>query len=470
MTNTRILLAVSSILVGCSGEAPRQPVGPLPGAVVSTPLATSSVADAPSTPPLPKKLEFEVVLEQSKLHDGGDAMYFQHLEVDDGILLVASMPPKAFMIRGSKVEALPGFFEGLRSPAPDWGPNDYMVGGLEGTMKDLRFDIYAPSTVYSDVVEGTPHHWKTRSGTKKGATAKQGAWVTVGTITEPITTPKGARLYEKANRGETASGGFSFRFDGPAKSDVLPKPTPGKNGCKAALLGHPFLTYLKDGTLVGFGTLCTSGEDPLAIGKLDGVAPPFQSIGSRFAPGHIAAEHFRGDTATVYPLPGAEKVADFATFETLLRPSGELVMVTQIAGPKRNQAYVAQFDGKQWVDLTPANPPEQLQGYISPDNVLYLFHQSGGFRQKQGGWEPIALDRSEECGTEWVSDTSALPGGDLLVSGAPHCLWHIGQGSVHGELVELPNDLFTGKVVVHQGEAYMFADGMHGATLLHVKP
>ena len=402
-------------------------------------------------------------------------MYFTSIALDQGLFVVASSPPKAFLVQESKVTPMPRFFDGIRSPAPDWPAEELMVSDLGGTIDHMTFGISAPGTEYADRVEGSPGHWRTRSRSMKGSKATQASWVTERTISEPVTTRKGARFYEIApSYLAPASAGFSFRFDGPSHGEKLPKPLGGKHGCQYAMLGHPFLKMMTDETLIGLGTLCTSGKDEVSTAKLEGAAPPFQSISPRLGSGHLAAEHWKDGHSDVYPLPNAEQVADFASFDFVVRPgpagADELYVVTQVVGKTGNRAYVGRFDGLQWLDATPPNPPEQLLPFESKTNELYLFHQSIGFRYKPGGWEPIALEHSKDCGTDWMSKAAEAPRGDLFVSGGVGCLWRISPGSTQGALVTLPDHRFVGDMISHQGSFYMFADGASGQSLLRLKP
>jgi hypothetical protein len=316
--------------------------------------------------PRPSPIFFETLLDKERAgNTEPDAISFSFLKLADGLFVVVNMPPTAFVVRAGEVKPLPGFFAGLRSPSPDWPPEMFYVSSLSGTLDPLSFDIYAPATEYRDGVSGKPGRWKTRSGRRTGAKATQPAWVVPETISEPLTTQKGARLYEVAPEAfAPARVGFSFRFDGPARGEKLPVPAPGTNGCRFAVLGHPLLTQNADGSLMGLGTLCTSGDDEISTSKLDGIAPPFQWISPRLTHGQLAVERWVDGKSVVLPLPGAERVADFAPFDfvRVAKPGGEsLYVASQVVGAKGNEGYLAEFDGAGFRNVTPPGPPGALQ-------------------------------------------------------------------------------------------------------------
>jgi hypothetical protein len=316
--------------------------------------------------PRPSPIFFETLLDKERAgNTEPDPISFSFLKLADGLFVVVNMPPTAFVVRAGEVKPLPGFFAGLRSPSPDWPPEMFYVSSLSGTLDPLSFDIYAPATEYRDGVSGKPGRWKTRSGRRTGAKATQPAWVVPETISEPLTTQKGARLYEVAPEAfAPARVGFSFRFDGPARGEKLPVPAPGTNGCRFAVLGHPLLTQNADGSLMGLGTLCTSGDDEISTSKLDGIAPPFQWISPRLTHGQLAVERWVDGKSVVLPLPGAERVADFAPFDfvRVAKPGGEsLYVASQVVGAKGNEGYLAEFDGAGFRNVTPPGPPGALQ-------------------------------------------------------------------------------------------------------------
>jgi hypothetical protein len=163
-----------------------------------------------------------------------DAIWFSHLALSDGLLVVANMPAMAFLVRGAEVKPLPDFFRGLSPPDPKW-PTGFAVSGLAGTLEDLRFRVYAPSTEYGYDVRGKPGGWKRTGKGGVGSVARQPAWIDAATISEPLTTRKGARLYEVApGYLARAKEGFSFRFDGPARGEKTPVPLPGKTDIRSS--------------------------------------------------------------------------------------------------------------------------------------------------------------------------------------------------------------------------------------------
>jgi hypothetical protein len=290
------------------------------------------------------------------------------------------------------------------------------------------------------------------------------------TISEPFTTAKGARLYQVAPGYQSpASAGFAFRFDGPSKGEALPRLTRGSHGCRYAMRGHPFMTQLDDGTLVGIGTLCTAGSEYISTALYKGAAPPEQYIVPRFAEGQVAAEHWKGGQSVVHPLPGIEQVASFASFELARRGPHEVYVVTERSLPDRTAAYVGMFDGARWQDVTPPDPPEILTPFVSSTNELYLFHSGASFRRSSTGWERIPFERSQDCAPDVISRAAESPSGDIFAGGAFGCLWRIPKGSLEAKLAPLPNGESVGKMLSHQGELYLLGSSAAGETLLRLK-
>jgi hypothetical protein len=404
-----------------------------------------------------------------------DAVWLTTHPVKEGLLVIVNMPAKAFLVQGAKVTPLPDFFRGIRSPDPSWPAEAFAVSNIEGTLDDISFHIYAPSTEFGDDVRGKPGKLKTRSGKRSGALAKQPDWVDAATISEPITTKKGARIYEAAPAYQApATEGFTFRFDGPSKGEKLPIPAPGKNGCRYAMLGHPLLIQNDDGSIMGLGTLCTSGDQPISTAKLHGVSPPDQSIGPRLTEGHLAVEVWPADpakrnTSTVLPLPGAERVAMFTDFDFVRGKSGELWVVASVDRAKATEGYIAVFEGGTFRDISPPNPPDHLTPFVTSSGALYLLHQAKSFRRNGDGWDRIVLEASNNCGKDWMTRAFELSSGDLLFDGSIGCLWLHEQGSKSARLFDLGQGRSISRTVVSQGEHYFVMRGDEGEMLVRVE-
>ena len=184
---------------------------------------------------------------------------------------------------------------------------EHAVRDIHGLLGDLAFNMYASATGEERDARGRTGAWK---GTR--ATPKQPIWVAPEVVAPPVTTKKGARLLQRAPEAwAEARRGFGFAFEGPSKGEKLPVPAPGKNGCTYRVLGHPFLAVLPDGTLLGVGTECASGQDIISTGKLDGIGWPYQTLVPRLGHGRLIVESWRDGVSTAALLPGGEPVADY---------------------------------------------------------------------------------------------------------------------------------------------------------------
>jgi hypothetical protein len=465
---------LSLCAAGCSGEPARPPsTSPLGAASAAArpsaePSASASAPVASAAPQAKRAPVFVTVLDKNIAENKEpDAVWLSFLPVKEGLLVVVNMPAKAFLVQGAKVTPLPDFFRGIRSPDPSLPAEAFAASGLKGTLDDISAHIYAPSTEFGDDVRGKPGKLKTVSGKRSGVQAKQPDWVDAATISEPMTTKKGARIYEAAPSYQApATEGFAFRFDGPSKGEKLPIPAPGKNGCRYAMLGHPLVIQNDDGSIMGLGTLCTSGDDLISTAKLNGIAPPLQSIGPRLAEGQLAVELWPADPAsrnksTLLPLPGAEKVGQFADFEFVRGKTNELWVVSQIERPKAIGGYIAAFEGGAFRNITPPDPPEHFAPFVTSAGELYLLHQEKSFRRRGDAWERIVLETSKDCGKDWMTRAFELPSGDLLFDGSVGCLWLHEKGSSAARLIDLGQGRSISDSVVSQGEFYfvMRSDG-----------
>lgn len=480
-----LVLSCGLFLCGaaCSAEPVRPPVAAALASASSAarpsaqPSSSASAPVASALPPGKPAPVFVTVLDKDIAENKEpDAVWLSWLPVKEGLLVVVNMPAKAFLVQGAKVTPLPDFFRGIRSPDPSWPAEAFAASGLKGTLDDISFHIYAPSTELGGEVRGKPGKLKTVSGRRSGTVAKQPDWIDAATISEPLTTKKGARIYEAAPDYQApATEGFSFRFDGPSKGEKLPVPAPGKNGCRYAMLGHPLLTQNDDGSIMGLGTLCTSGEDLISTAKLNGVAPPLQSIGPRLTEGQLAVELWPADPAsrnqsTLLLLPGAERVAMFADFDVVRGKAGELWVVSQVERSKAIAGYIAAFEAGAFRNITPPDPPEHFTPFVTSAGELYLLHQEKSFRRRGDTWERIVLETSQQCGKDWMAGAFELPSGDLLFDGLVGCLWLHEKGSSSARLIDLGMGRTISDSVVSQGELYVVLQGDGGQMLARLEP
>lgn len=479
----RASLACVALLSACAPAAPAADT-PSRAATVftssSAPLASASVDASTSSQPVTSApdapiptLRFVRVLDKEIAgNTEPDAITMSWLPVAEGLLVVVNMPAVAFLVKGDKAEPLPHFFDGLRSPCPDWPADAFAVESLSGDLENLSFDLIAPSSGYQDSASGKPGHFRTKSGRKSGSVPKQAAWVDPATISIPFTTKKGARIYSAApDYQAAASAGFRFLFDGPSKGEKLPVPTPGKNGCKYAMLGHPLLTQNSDGSLMGLGTLCENGDQSISTAKLEGVEPPFQSLGPRLGVGALAVEHWIDGKGTILPLPGAERVAEFASFDFVRVPRGSdhLYVVSQVFGEKQSHAYVAEYDGAAFRDVTPPDAAEYMHFTVSSTNELYLFDQRRSFRRRTGGWEPITMQHKGECGKDVIYKAYEAPSGDFFLSGIG-CTWSLKKGATFATLVAIEGAPSIQSMFAFQGQSYFILWGKDGWELMRLVP
>ncbi len=375
--------------------------------------------------------------------------------VAEGLLVLTSPAQDAFLLKGREVVPLPGFFEGLRSPDPDY-PLPFWVSSISGTLQSLSFEVYTPSTIYAARVKGKPGKFRPENKKLVGNEAQQEDWVTTGVISPPIRSPKGNLFLEEANDPDdtTAEAGFRFRALGKLqKGEQLPRPTAGRNGCKYQLLGHPLLHYLPDGSLLGFGLVCNQGSDPLDIGKLMGVAPPFQSVSPRFNVGTLAVEHWKGGGSHVVTLPNAAPLAEFTFVQVTESQEGTFVS-TQVSTPTtRERAYMALFsispgtDSREpkWSDVTPPDPPKALTSFLTRDQTLYALNGGVSFRRRGQAWERLEMDcalasddeQDLDCTDDVVSNVVEASDGTLFMFGYPR-LWMLAPGATRAQTVALP--------------------------------
>lgn len=475
----RAALGCLALLSGCAPAAPTADTPPRAATASTSSSAALASASASSQPvlaapdaPIPT-LRFVRVLDKTIAgNNEPDAITMSYLPLAEGLLVVVNMPAAAFLVKGDKAEPLPHFFDGLRSPCPDWPADAFSVESLQGDLNHLSFDLIAPSSGYQDSASGKPGHFRTTSGKKTGAIPKQAEWIDPATISIPFTTKKGARIYSAAPDYQApASAGFRFLFDGPSKGEKLPVPTPGKNGCKYAMLGHPLLTQNSDGSLMGLGTLCENGDQSISTAKLNGVEPPFQSLGPRLGVGALAVERWIDGKGTILTLPGAERMAEFASFDFVRVPRGadHLYVVSQVSGEKKNHAYVAEYDGTAFRDVTPPDAPEYAHVTVSSTDELYLFAPSKSFRRKPGGWEPITMQHRGECGAGDLYTAYEAPSGDIFLN-ALSCTWSLKKGAAIATLVAIEGSPMIQDMFTFQGQTYFILWGKDGWELMRLVP
>lgn len=459
--------------MGCSGapEAARRPVAvelAAPAVIASAPLPASPLPAAPAVVPVADGLEIVIDEETLGEHEAGVSM----TRIDDGLLVVKNMPATAFLVaQGGTVRPLPDLFRGLRSPMKTWGTLDFSVSDVRGSLDRLAFTISAPATGEEREVSGRSGSWKVSK-----ATPRPPVWLSERTIAPPVTTTKGAHLYEQAPsyQGE-AREGFRFVFDGPSKGEKLPVPSPGTNGCKHRLLGHPFLSVLPDGSLIGVGNACASGAEHVATGKLDGVAWPYQTLLPRLARGPLAAERWRDGVGTVDLLPGAEAVDEYAGVDILARAADDVVVLSQVSdGKGHTRAYVAHHDGRAWTDITPPGAPEWLSAHWTRSGVLHLFAPTRAFRRGASGWEPIEveLDAADDaCQYEQIAGFIENDGGDLYLKGYSSCLWKLPAGSAKASRIRLkgPEGASMRTIEVLGGALYVLTEHGNTGSLLRMR-
>ncbi len=477
-----ILLIGGLLQQACSREAhePR----PLPR---SQPSATSDLTSAkpvtkaaptqPSAVPFP----FDELVPAQRSDQNSETVHLLPHPVAEGLLVLTSPAQDAFLVKGREVVSLPGFFNGLTSPDPNY-PHPFWVSGVSGNLQSLSFDVYMPSTIYSARVKGTPGKFRPEGRKLVGSEAKQEDWITSGVISPPIRTPKGNLFLEEAVDPDdaTAQSGFRFRALGKVlQGEPLPRPTAGRNGCKYQLLGHPVLHYLPDGSLLGFGLVCNQGSDPLDIGKVDGLAPPFQTVSARFNVGTLAVEHWKGGGSHVVTLPNAGPLAEFTFVQVTDNDEGTFIS-TQVSTPQlRARAYMARFavdptaDGQEprWSDVTPPEAPASLTNFLTRDRTLYALDGSVSFRRRAQGWERIEMDcvqftaeESVKCTESNVSNVLEASDGTLFIFGYPR-LWMLAPGAMRAQAVELPKDATMPYFVESAGTLYVQLSTSDGHSL-----
>jgi hypothetical protein len=465
---TALLLLLSS----CTGAPLPAPGSSVPTAIIAPASAPPPPVESapPPAPPARPALVVETVINEDNLGAAENGVVMAR--IDEGILVVRNLPVAAFLVsKEGVVKPLPELFQGLHSPEKTWGPLEFSVTGIHGSLGDLAFTMYAPATGQERDVRGRVGAWKVTKGTPK-----QPIWVSPEVIAPPITTRSGARLYEVAPEYQAeARRGFRFAFEGPAKGEKLPVPAPGKNGCKYRLLGHPFLSFLADGALLGVGTECASGTDYLATGKLDGVGWPYQTLLPRLGHGHLAVERWKDGVSTVDLLPGGDPVADFPGLMISVGPGSEVAVISQVAIGGDSRAYVALFDGSTWSDATPPHAPEWLSPYRSRKGTLHLFDIAGSFRRSGSSWDAIRVEtdaKDDRCKEEALTDfLEPESGSAIFVRGVSGCLWRLPAGASIAERVRLPlaSDAGLGGLIELGGWLYILSDHGTKGTLIRMR-
>ena len=165
--------AAAAILMSCSEVPP--PSNPPPagrrgsapsGAASARPLPASSAPNAPSAPSTSNPLrpppppepdpaaQFEVVLDADTLGAGEGG--FSMARIEEGLLVVRSIPAAAFLVTREGAKPLPDLFKGLRSPVAEWAPLDFSVHGVRGSLVDMAFTMDASASGEVREVRGRP--------------------------------------------------------------------------------------------------------------------------------------------------------------------------------------------------------------------------------------------------------------------------------------------------------------------------
>lgn len=401
---------------------------------------------------------------------GETEMGFGMWSVDEGLLVTRDMPAAAFLVTKTEVKALPGFFEGLHTPVPEWDALDFSISKVKGKLADLSFMMSAPASGEEREVRGTTKKWKV--GAK---TPRPPVWLSPDSISLPIELPSGTRVFERAAGYQSpAKLGFQFEREGPSKGDKMPVPAPGTKGCKHRLLGHPILTVLPHGGLLGLGIECKSGDDLVTTAKLDGVAWPYQTIVPRFSPGALMAEIWSNGSSRVVPIPGAEHIAEFAGASVSMKDENDLVVVSQVPGPNDSQAFVAQFDGTAFKDVTPPHPPFWLEPRRTLDGSLFLFGDGRGFRRTGPGWTDIVYELlgGDDLCKQMTPYQFAEPTSEaaLYLAATGTCLWRLGKGETFARRIPLPPDARVADLLVFDGAAHALVEHDRSASLYRLSP
>jgi hypothetical protein len=437
---TTSLFAIATLLLpACSGAPAPAPGSTAPAASVSPPAASSPPAARSGSPAAasPPAIVVETAIDEDTMGPTEDG--FTMARIAEGILVVRNLPVAAFLIsKDAAPKPLPDLFKGLRSPEKTWEPPAFSVSNLRGSLADLAFTMHAPATGQLRDARGHAGAWKVTS-----ATPKRPVWVAETVICAPLATAGGAQMYQLAPEYQAeARRGFRFAFDGPAKGEKLPTPAAGKNGCKYRVLGHPYLALLPDGALLGVGTECTSGNDLLATGKVEGVAWPYQTLWPRLGHGHLAVERWKDGASTVFLLPGGDPVADYAGAEISVGSASDVAVISQVEIAGKTRVFVAQFNGVAWSDTTPPGASESLTPFRTKKGTLHLFARSGSYRRNGSGWDAIRIEvagKDDACSEETLSDFVETESGDaIFLRGNSACLWRLPAGATTAARVRLP--------------------------------
>lgn len=342
---------------------------------------------------------FETVLDSNAWRSHDCSVRLHSFLVFEERVIVA-FEDQAFYIDAKSDVARPAtdLFEGLPLPK---SPSGVAVRALSAEHGELNLTLVTcefederkiPRWLPTEV-RGRPGRWAAVSRTA----LRPGLWPAPG-LMGSVDVPDGSLLFERAGVARAGRDRYSFVYSElkPAGRAPLPRPTPGTGECAQAMLGHGHLRYLRDGTLMGLGTLCRSGADPLTILPADE-----RSVEPRPGPGPLAVEMWRGDSARVFPLPGAERVSRGSQVDIVeLSPSDVWIRARILDAAGTIRPYIASFDGTTWEARTPRDASSDL-GLLGstnlPEGTLLLVDKQRSYRWRNRRIEPIAMPALEAC-------------------------------------------------------------------------
>ncbi|UQA61421.1 hypothetical protein [Polyangium aurulentum] len=311
------------------------------------------------------------------------------LPLDARALAVSSFGASVY-VDGSSIEPADDFLRGLPRPA---GADDFAIRDLRRDGDEFRFTVLnCLATGYSDwlpfEVAGRPGAWKTVKPASRPALFDKA-------LLGLVAVPGGGVLYEEALGAGKARDGYRFVVEGASSGIDAPTPASGSSGCKFAMLGHGYLRFNRDGSLIGLGSLCFSGNEPLTILP----SPPDRAYVT-LDPGNgpLAVEHWSEGASRVMPLPGAPRSSNWRSADIIEPRAGELwISMDVVAGETASRPYVARFDGVAWRESTPAHAPAHLVPLVMEDGELLLLSPETSYRWTGTQFAPIVMPAWQPC-------------------------------------------------------------------------